>query len=385
MRTRLPIVLMACALAALLAACSQPSELPPTAGGLARGDSARLSLLVTQTRAQYPELTATALKQGSQRGASEGAQLAELALVGQGVSLRPGIQVGERETVKMSLFLDKSGYDAGHAALTIAGGAEEEWRVIGYDLRGDVTADFELLFALADPASRVRYLAVLGGIYEADGRRLLAYEGTLIVPGPGVRIEGWERIYKINFGFKHPAEPLYLAGVARANGQMAEIRRALATLESLTRRGDTGRAELESLRARSPAPDQTQRHEQSIAQREQQVAQTETERGRTAKEAEDTFLKYWATRASVDSDYADFQASNAYRWRDATQQQAWFDEWKQVEFHHPRIDELRKALGAFLPDQGAAIAEARAKAIATIDRLNNWSKNPSRSDTPAPR
>ena len=369
---------------ALGSACGAPKELPPTAGGLARGDAARLSLLVTQTRAQYPELTAQSLKQGPQLNAGEGPQLADPALIGEGVGLRPGIQVGARETVELSLFLDKSDYHAGYARISISGAPEETWRVIAYDLRGEVTGDFELLYALADGESRVNYLAVLGGTYEQDGRRLLAYEGTLILPGRGVRIEGWDRIFKVDFGFKHPAEPLYLAGVERANTLMAETRRAVSALDALRKRIETGRAEMEALRQQMPPPEQAQARRQELAQREGQIAERESERDRLAAQAEQTLVKYWATRASVDADFAEFVASNAFRWRAPAQQQAWFDRWKRMELHHPGIDELQQALAAFLPER-SKIDQARDKALAMINRLDNWSKNPSRAAAPSPR
>lgn len=377
-------LVMAAAACAALFACAKPTELAPTAGGLARGDAARLSLLVTQTRAQHPELTATGLRQGPQQGAGEGAQLAELALRGEGVSLTPGIQVGPREHVRLSLFLDKGHYHTGYVALAVGEAPEEQWRILGYDLRGDVAGDFELLYALADADSRVRYLVVLGGVYEEQGHQWRAFEGTLVVPGKGVRIEGWERIYRVDFGFRHPAAPLHLVDAERSNAQLASLRRAVPALESLTGRIGQARRERDTLAQQAPPPEQAQRHQQDLAKRGESLTRMEEERARALDSAESTLKEYWDLRATIDIEFARFLDSNAFRWRDAAQQQAWFDQWKQVEFHHPRIDELHRGLAGQLADSGP-IEQARTNAMAVIERLDNWSRNPSRETQSAPR
>jgi hypothetical protein len=371
--------MLCAALAAALSGCRQPAGPPPVSGGLARGDAARLSLLVAQSRAQHPELSATGLRPAPRRAADGASRPAELALRGNGLGVRPGVQIGEPQPVALALFLDKSHYHAGYARLSFAGQPEETWRIVAYDARGDPKEAFELLYALADPESRVRYLGVLGGYFEQEGRRFLAFEGTLVIPGKGARLEDWERIYKIDFGFKHPAEPLFLAEVERANGLFAGLQQAVAGLGARRDRIELARREREELARQAPSSGQAPGREEELARRDAELVGMRDEQTRAAKEAEALLLGYWALRVSIDTHFAEFAESNAYRWHDRAGQQAWYDQWRQVEFHHPRIDEWQRTLAGFLPD-GTALDQARAQAMAVIGRLDNRAKDPSRSN-----
>ncbi len=355
-----------------LGGCASQGELSRTSSGLAGGDAERLSLIVAQTRAQFPELSAGGLRQGVRAAAESppGGQPA-LALRGEGRGLRPGIQVGPVQRVALGLYLDKRGYDTGFVRLSLDGAPEEQWRVVAHELRGEPDADFELILALADGNARLRYLVVLGGEYEEGEARFRAFEGTLVIPGPSLRIEQWERIFKIDFGYRYPATPLFWNEVNRADGLYADLLRDQRRLQAGRKRNERERSGLEGLMA-DPQADRGE-----VARRRDELAAAEAEQSRAAEVARDRLIRYYRLRGALASHFAEHVDSNPYRWLDADGQQSHYDHWKQVELHHPRIDAVQEALQTYLQDPGP-LERAKAEAFAVVDRHNNWAKDPSR-------
>lgn len=375
---------LAAALALLAAGCTPGGTLPRTRAGLAHGDAERLSLIVAQSRAQFPDLSAVALRQGPYRPQDD-RETAEptLALRGEGTGVRPGVQRGQAETVSLELYLDKSHYDAGHLRLQRGGGPAETWRVIAHDLRGDVTEDFELILTLADGENRVRYLVVLGGRYPAEEPSYIAYEGTLLFPGKGVRLDQWPLLYKVDFGFRHPSPPEYQGLVDESGERLQALDEAVSELFEISNRISEQQEQLEQLARKEVPPEQRDAHTLELERRRQRIADLRAELRGKARQTEADMIAYYELRARIARSYAAFVETNPYLWRDTEGRQAHYDYWKQVEFQHPRIDTLHVSLVSYLDDAGD-LEQAKEDAFRVIDRLDNWSRNPSRQPTQPP-
>lgn len=354
------------ALALLLGACAEPETLPPAAGGLARGDAARLSLLVRQTRAQFPELSAAGLRQGPQRTPpGDVTERASLTLVGEGQGFRPGVQVEAPQRIRLALYLDKTAYSAGYARVTLDDAPEADWRVVAHDLRGNTAEDFELILMLADAAGTLRYMVVLGGTYAEGDARWRAFEGTLVVPGAGLRIDRWERLYKIDFGFRYPAVPLYVAEVNQAAELFTRLDRDMRQLETLRRQVRDAEQALDAAET-----------EQQTESRRQALNQARARFGSERDRARDALLRYYRLRREIAAHYAEYSESNPYRWKRLAAQQADYDHWKQVEFHHPRIDAIHDQLAGY-DENRENLDQARRRMLDVVNRHNNWGRDPS--------
>ena len=121
-----------------LAGCSKLS-FGTTEAGLAGSDAHALTLVVAQTRAQYPKLSATKLTY-TQRpleasDKKEGSGAPELVLMGQGTSVKPGVQGSRENRLQVQLYLQKPGYDEGYALISEKGAQVEKWPILAFDKR----------------------------------------------------------------------------------------------------------------------------------------------------------------------------------------------------------------------------------------------------------
>ena len=379
-KTKRIIESLACMLAGILilAGCAARGQLKHAEAGMAGGDGERLALAVAQSRAQFPELSALQLRQGPLLTEQQaGREEPSLALKGMGVGIAPGVQSGIRDEIELALYIDKSRYDAGYMEVAFDGGHAEIWRIIAHDLRGDVAGDFELILTLADGLARVRYLVILGGRYPARKPEYTAYEGTLILPGQGADIAAWERIYKIDFGFRHPLPPAFSAMVDDAQRRTETLKRTIRELEKRKDYIDRARSEMETLAAEPPPELYPELQTLELARRDDEIADMEYGLTEAAAAAEAEFVDYYRLRAEISDHYAEFTDSNLYHWQNPVRRQAYYDHWKKVEFHHPEIDNIHEALVIYLHDP-TNLDQTRAEAFTIIDRNNNWDKNPAR-------
>ena len=371
---------LAWALAVFLLAGCTGGELARTGGGIARAEASQVSAVVARIRAQFP-LPATAAIPFSPRPEPEGTADAELPLVlrGNGKGISPGIQVGESPTLRLSLYLAKPGYDSGYATVTPADRPEETWRIVAFDQRGRAGGNFEFLYALSTGEGSLRYLAIVGGVFEKGGEEFLACEGVVILPGEGGRIETWQRAFQLDFGGEFPVVPAY-------RKRVAEAVRKFKRLEAMEgRRGRReNRLETIAVKMKKLGP-LVEGEEQKIA-KQRATLQSEREKlraeqGAELAEAETEMIRYFELRGVIAGEYARFIGSNHYTWRERSAQQDFYDHWKAVELHHPRIDRLAEQLKARLagPEN---LKEARRAAMAEVRRTNNWDTDPSRASSP---
>lgn len=359
------------ALAGLLIHGCASTSLPLSAGGFAAGDGGRLSLAVAQARAQFPELSAQGLAHEARDGGES--QIApELVLQGDGVGFSRGLQLEERSKAALQLYLDKTSYARGYAAVRLEGREKQTWPIVAYELRGKASGRFEYSYLLAGPEGSLRYLVILGGGYSRDGVERLAFEGILLIPAPGKPLDEWARAYKFDFGFTFPARPDYQAGVAEAEALFRELQRDVLALERLSEREEQVRAEAASARgAGGTGPTQL----------EARAADLREQIRRLAAETEAKALRYYQVRTAVDNAYAAFVLTTPYTWRDVEGQSEYYRRWQQVEFHHPVIDDLVARLASRLADPDR-LRKTRAEAMALFARNNNWDKDPARKAAP---
>jgi len=88
-------------------------------------------------------------------------------------------------------------------------------------------------------------------------------------------------------------------------------------------------------------------------------------------------IRYFELRKGIAGEYARFIGSNHYTWRERSAQQNFYDQWKAVELHHPRIDRLAKQLRSRLAGP-EGLQDAQKVSMAEVRRYNNWDTDPSR-------
>ena len=377
----------------LLSACAgERYDLPP--GGLAPSEAAQLSLIAGQTRAQFPSLSEAHLPFALRKPPpEEEAQRPEPALKGEGVSVQPGIQTRDSHTVQALLLLDKTTYARGQLRVRFNGGPEETWRILAYDKRGSPTDDFDFSYLLLDPQGRVRYLVLIGGVFEDGGKRFAGYEGTLVLPGPGGSLSAWERAYKLNFGYRLPIPPVYQEQVDRSermlsvqNGLLRDLERARDLMRDNERTLEAARA---SGTAASPAPNPTGASPAAapaakraptpaeLAALQQALAAAQTRVRTLSEQLETQFLEYFRVRTGIESAYAEFVESNRFRWANRAGQREYHQRWQETESQNARIDEQMARFLRLAPGYEKGM-NARLEAQAAVRQYNNrqWLREP---------
>lgn len=378
---KLRVTLLA-ALGAVLGGCGG-AGLQPSGGGLAQGDGARLSAVVAQTRAQFPKLSAPDLPYSSQELPVDDASRPESVLRGEAVSVQPGVQMGAPLRARVSLFLAKPGYDRGFVKLAFGpggdGSREETWEIVAFEKRGRADDAFEFTYLLNAPPQPLRYLVVIGGRFKEGKEEFAALEGTLIFPGAGADIDRWRRALKVNFGRRFPVAPAYLAQVDEAERLFGALKRQVPALMARSARIEKIDGELEPLRKIAGDAALAPKERADIEKREARLAEMKSRQAADKERAERELTSYFGLRGAIATAYAAFTASNQYSWASAGAQQDFFDAWKVVEYHHPKIDELSEAF-AGLQDAPQKLRAVRAAAMKMVKDKNNWGRNPSHAD-----
>jgi hypothetical protein len=374
----------AVALALLLGACSVAGVRQGT-GGLPAADAARLSLIVAQTRSQFPELSGRAIPFEVRKAPEDAAkEEPELALRGHGVGVEPGLQSGERPRIAVALYLDKRAYARGYLEVTPPGQGVQRWKIVAFDQLGGPQKTFDFTYVLAGPGDQLRYLILLGGRFEEKDESFQGFEGTLIEPGPGNDLERWGRAYKLDFGYRFAVLPPHQRKVEQAVSLFRELERDIGRLDDLRGKIAAADGELTTLRNAEPKPEEADRRRQAMADAETRLDTLRTERAGLVETSEMRFVHYYELRQALSDEFLAYTQSNPYLWMDRAGRQAVYDKWKVVEFHHPRIDEM---VSDFLTykEQGGKVLSARSAAMAVITRNDNWSRDPSRSSEARPR
>jgi hypothetical protein len=369
-------------LAGLVAGCAQHG-LDGGRGGLDPEQSARLSLALAQVRAQTPADRVSGLPYES-RSDPEGLRDPELALTGEGMGLSRGFQTGQKSKVRLALYLDKSSYMRGHAKVSRDGGAEEVWRIVAYDLRGDADKDFQFTYLLADPAGALRTLMLLGGTYQDGKADLTAIEGTLLLPDPAPRAkrftpEEWQTAFPFAFVLKEPAVPAYQSLTAQAEDLFRDLDREVPDLERLAQR-------IDSLPAEAPAPEEApvsaadgataspaprSSDDRAAALR----AGLEKQLKQRAALAQAKAVHYYQLRAEADTTFTAYLATNRYTWRNADGQQGAFTRWAEPGRNEDAVEDRIAHLLPFVPEP-QKLEDARKAAFDTIAKNKNAARRP---------
>ena len=359
--------------ASLPAACSQGTGLSRGPGGIVPAEAQELSLTVAQLRAQYPQLSADGLAYGVREGPEAAlAGRVSLALQGQGRSVKAGIDAAQGESVSLTLFLDKSGYQEGYARVTLGQGHSGTWPILAFDQRGRADGDFEFLYLLGNPAGGNAYLALLGGGYQDGDMALYGMEGTLLIPSPSGTVAGWQRAYKLDFGFRTPAEPAYRALVDQATLHFRNYERRMSSLERI--QAEHQRAEAQHTRLLEQAGE-AETPSAALVAAEQRLTDLQGQWVREKAEARTLAIRYFETRAGLAQAFAEYLDSNRYRWGRLEAQQEAFAHWRRADRDTAAADGLTTALVAQLEDP-AAVSQARREALAAIERHANGAKAP---------
>ncbi len=351
-------------------------------GGLSAEDDARLSLAFAQVRAQAPSAQVSGLNYVP-RAEPEGLPEPELALSGDGTSLNRGFQAAEASHVRLALYLDKFSYTRGYARITRAGTAEEVWRIVAYQLRGQADSDFEFIYLLADPGGSLRTLILAGGKYQAGKTDRLAIEGVLLLPDPERRGKAytpdeWKTAYPLPFVLGEPVPPLYQTLTAEAVELGQQLDREGEELERLAQRVDALDAEIAKADANAPQgqagspPADTGAPSDKAASRR---AELEKQLRQRAAQAQAKAVHCFQVRAQGDSAFAAYLRTNAYAWRDADGRQEAFARWEALDKQAGPLEERVARLLPYAPEP-QAVEAARAAALAIFVKNNNASHRP---------
>lgn len=359
--------------AGLPAACSLGPGLSRGAGGIVPAEAQELSLTVAQLRAQYPQLSAAGLAYDVRQGPDAAlAARVSLALQGQGRAVTAGIDAATGEPVSLTLFLDKSAYQEGYARVTVGQGHSSTWPILAFDQRGKAEGDFEFLYLLGNPAGGNAYLALLGGSYQEGDAALYGMEGTLLIPSPAGTVAGWQRAYKLDFGFRTPAEPAYRALVDEAAQQFRGFERRMSSLERI--QAEHQRVEGQHTRLLEQA-EAAETPSEALVAAEKRLTTLQGQWVREKAEARELAIRYYQTRARLAQAFAAFLDSNRYRWRRLEEQQEAFTYWRRADRDTAAADGLTTALLAQLEDP-APVSQARREALAAIEQHANAAKAP---------
>lgn len=396
---RAPWLLLA-AIALLAGACSSQG-ISQGPAGLPANEGAQVSLVVAQTRAQFPQLSGGQIPFNPREPPAATIPAPELALRGRGVQVQPGLQMDTPKHMQAALYLDKATYAHGYLELTPDGGAAQRLPIVAYDLRGDAHKRFDFIYVLATPQGALRYLSLIGGPYTDEGTGYLGFEGTLIVPGDDNDLAHWSYAVQIDFGYRQPVVPLHQLKVKEAVALFQQLQKDMARLDTLSDQIGKTQDALAAQRAKLAAATEGATAPPEAAP-PSGAAQTPADQARAAiadlqaklktrqagwnKLLEATagrFVRYYGLRQAIATEYAAFTQSNRYLWLGTAGRQAFYDQWKVVEFHHPKIDHMVEDFLAFHHDD-AKVRAARVAAMTEIRKQDNWSKDPSRSARPRP-
>ena len=368
----------------VVAGCAQ-RDLDLGRGGLSAEDSARLSLALAQVRAQAPPERASGLAYAA-RPEPEGLPEPELALTGEASGLGRGFQTGERPRLRLVLYVDKSSYTRGYAKVSRDGGAEEVWRIVSYELRGQADRDFQFTYLLAEPAGGLRTLMLLGGAYREGPAELTAIEGALLLPDPEPRSRRyapaeWQTAFPFAFVLKDPATPAYQTLTAQADTLFRELDREVPDLDRLAQRVEAlsqeaaqeAVPETPAPPAAGLAPDRAARPPADpSAKRRNDLEQQLKQR---AALAQAKAVHYYQLRGEADTAFSVYLGTNAYTWRDADGQQDAFTRWGALGKQAAAFEERVAHLLPFVPEPNS-LEQAHQAALATVARNKNESRRP---------
>jgi hypothetical protein len=377
---------IAVSLAVLLAAGCAQRDLDLGRGGLSAEDDAQLSLALAQVRAQAPKGHISGLVYEA-REQPAGLEEPELALVGEGDSLKQGFQSGQSIHLKLSVYLDKSSYTRGYLKVARAGGAEEVWKIVAYLLRGQADQQFQFTYLVAEPNGALRTLMLIGGDYPQDADSVTALEGVLFVPPKEPRSKryapaDWDLAYPITFWRDEPAEPAFQQLTAQSQDLVSDLERDSTELPRLAKRLDDLRAAAangasetaapasqDATAAPAPKPKDPRQDEAELKLREQSAA------------AQDRIVHYFALRGEADTAFAEYLTGNPFRWRDADGKDDAFTQWAAPEAREADVEALIADLLPYVPTP-LAIDKARAEFRAVVAKNHNATKRPSTKDAP---
>lgn len=365
----------------VLGACAQ--------GGLKRGPSGlsprlveQASLVVGQTRAQFPQYSGKAIPYQIRESRLENLPPPEIALRGVGRSMTPGLQDEVSKSISLSLFVDKDTYTEGYLKVK-KGGGEEFWPIVAFDHTGRADSGFGFTYLLATPRGELRYLVVIGGGYQEKGQGFYGFEGTLIHPEPSKKLEKWKRAYKIDFGYKFPSPPAFPAKVAAAGKLFEELGGDTRKVERLQHDLAEARSGFASLQRGPPGKTPPEEKERALTRAKTRADNLEEALVEQVAATEAKFHRYYRVRRELAGNFSNFLKTNYYLWRNLAGKQALFDQWKVVESHHDRVDLMVLQFMNNLREK-QKLDQARREAMGVITRLDNWGKNPGRGQQKAP-
>ncbi|MCH8842532.1 MAG: hypothetical protein IID61_06080 [SAR324 cluster bacterium] len=358
------------------AGCGGPLFSTAQSSGLPERNTAALSGIVNDSRAAHPGISAASVPH-EPRTLSEDdpAVEIELALKGEGVAVFAGKGVDEASKANLELHLNKSNYAEGELRVTFSGEDEQIWPIIAFDLLGERDDEFEFIYVVSTPDSKVRYLAIIGGKYDVDDNEYVGYEGTLVSPKEGSAIEEWAWLYKIDFGYRYPVDPKYAADIEATDAALDAVNDGVSQVDSTKENIAETKTDLETNKAEPKTNDNRASLKEEKKQLEEQLESLEKALEKAIAETETAIAGYYDQRTAVSNDFAEFTTFNQYHWLDTDGKTDHFEDWQEVESLDEDMDELYKG---FLPDAADKdkIKSAREEALEVIQKNDNSAKNP---------
>ena len=317
----------------------------------------RLAELVEETRAILPRVPPVALP--PLPPATPEAAPSRPVLQGTASLIRRGAIGRLPAQLRVTLHLPPGGDGAGpggHLEVTPAGDPAERWPLGEAHRLGDRAGTFLHVYRTHDRANRLRWLVLLGSLYEADGARFRAFEGYLVVPGPGGALGPEAPRYAVDFGYRWPEPPPAvtraealaerLAGLARLLGAWREAGADLAAAEKT----------LGALRTAQVPPEQEARRRRDLAEWQGRLADLRRRRADLAGQLADGLRTALAERRRVAEGWVALTDTNPYRWRTPAERRALYAPLAALD---GAGDVLERVFAALPPGAQAGLAAAR--------------------------
>lgn len=357
----------------ILSACQSVRSVLPIPASQAGIPSARVlevSELVSRVRSDYPDLAAREIPHEIRSfGRRYSPPKAVLALRGKGTA------VSGSEGLSMKLYLDKDSYSSGQAQLLWEDGRTETVPIVAFDNKGRPDGLFDNIYIFQREDGGLYYFDLVGGEYGSLNIKYVGFEGTLILPGPGNSVKEGATVYKVDFGFRYPLPPEFVAHTNRLNDLTSDLSKGVKTLQSTKADVDKAEEELLSLRNTPPTEAEAPAQEKRIQALEAKARELKASLDNDGMTTESLFSEYFMRRKSFSDSFTAFLESNYYTWITPEEAVDYWKRWRQVQKDDEQID---KAFQGFidLAQNPERLRGDRRETLQVIERNNNQSLDP---------
>lgn len=231
----------------------------------------------------------------------------------------------------IDLMLSKPNYNEGYLNVRLPGGVEQ-WKIIAFKNLGSYDGNnFEFTYLVVNPAGEILSLVVLGAEYKLEESAFLAYEGTLMKPGPELNWAQSNRAYKIDFGYQMPLTTVYETKIKKAEKDAQQIGLLISRMRTIEQNISKKEAEINSLFEKLNTTSQADVLELEIEQARADMRELRSSLESSKPECEKKIIALINLRQNISNEYKSFIQSNQYTWLPAKDQNDYFSRWKKVD------------------------------------------------------